>query len=78
MQWYFLTVSDKNPIMFNDMLCEYCAVEIGLGMGGCAWWWWWWFVFRSLSAVSTAASSSPAAGLCLYVSAASLEDLWQT
>lgn len=34
MRWYFLTVSDKNPIMFNDMLCEYCAVEIGPRHGG--------------------------------------------
>lgn len=34
MRRYFLTVSDKNPIMFNDMLCEYCAVEIGPRHGG--------------------------------------------
>lgn len=33
MRQYFLTVSDKNPIMFNDMLCEYCAVEIGPWFG---------------------------------------------
>lgn len=34
MRRYFLTVGDKNPIMFNDMLCEYCAVEIGPLHGG--------------------------------------------
>lgn len=81
MRRYFLTVSDKNPIMFNDMLCEYCAVEIGPRHGGggrCAWRWWW-FVFRSLPAVPTAASSSPAAGflslrLCSF-SRGSLADL---
>ena len=34
MQRYFLTVSDKNPIMFNDMLCECAWVEIGLKLRG--------------------------------------------
>lgn len=34
MRRYFLTVGDKNPIMFNDMLCEYCVVEIGPLHGG--------------------------------------------
>lgn len=30
----FLTVGDKNPIMFNDMLCECARVEIGPQLGG--------------------------------------------
>lgn len=37
MRWNFLTVGDKNPIMFNDMLCECARVEIGLQLGGCGW-----------------------------------------
>lgn len=34
MRWNFLTVGDKNPIMFNDMLCECARVEIGPQLGG--------------------------------------------
>jgi len=34
MQLYFLTVGDKNPIMFNDMLCECAWVESGLQLRG--------------------------------------------
>lgn len=34
MQRYFLTVGDKNPIMFNDMLCECAWVESGLQLRG--------------------------------------------
>lgn len=35
MQRYFLTVSDKNPIMFNDMLCEYVESRlVHNSMGG--------------------------------------------
>lgn len=31
---HFLTVGDKNPIMFNDMLCECAWVESGLQLRG--------------------------------------------
>lgn len=34
MQRYFLTVGDKNPIMFNDMLCECGWAESGLQLRG--------------------------------------------
>lgn len=38
MQRYFLTVSDKNPIMFNDMLCEYVESRLVHNSMGGLWW----------------------------------------
>lgn len=77
MRRYFLTVSDKNPIMFNDMLCEYCAVEIGPLHGGGG---------RCLLAVCLPQLAHCLHGgfklpgcrfVCASVRAASLEDLMQ-
>lgn len=50
MQRYFLTVTDKNPIMFNDMLCECAWVEIGLQLRG--------VIFKSLPTLSVVALNS--------------------
>lgn len=47
----FLTVGDKNPIMFNDMLCECARVEIGPQLGG----WGGAVIFKRLPPLSAAA-----------------------
>lgn len=58
MQRYFLTVSDKNPIMFNDMLCECAWVEIGLQLRG--------VIFKSLPTLLVVALNSRGAHIRVH------------